>query len=70
MATDISVKIDAYQHLDNSYDPSSLGKVDVSVREPNRDSTLYMVFKLPSHEDNFAITLDDLKRAIRALEDQ
>jgi hypothetical protein len=67
MATNISISIDAYQHLDNTYDPTNLGKVEVTVEEKQNWS--YLVFKLPSHEDNFAITLDDLKRAIRALED-
>jgi hypothetical protein len=70
MATDISVSVDAYQHLDNTYDPSSLGKVIISVKEPCRDSNPYIIFDLPTEENNFAITLDDLKRAIRALEDQ
>jgi hypothetical protein len=69
MATDISIRVDAYQHLDNSSSPSELGKVDVSIQEPSSSHELYMVFKLPSFENNFAISLDDMKRAIRALEE-
>ncbi|RYD40985.1 MAG: hypothetical protein EOP83_34525 [Verrucomicrobiaceae bacterium] len=67
MATDIIVNIDAYRHLDNTYDADHLGRVEVSIND-RRDNP-YVVFKLPRSSDDFAVSLDDLKRAIKALED-
>lgn len=63
---DISIKVPGFNpsHLSDTYGPSSDGPVTIT-REDRSEET-YLVLQ---GECGLAVRLDDLKRAIRALED-
>ena len=72
MATDITIKAEIFNgdHLRDSYGPTSHDKVEISLAEARGSDAKFVVFRFEdTYDRTVAIKADDLRRALRALED-